>query len=63
MVKVDLSHTKDVSKSGCKIRDDKQEVVERHRTLLVEIGSILVDGREVRKKRFSQLCRCAGCAF
>jgi len=38
-------------------------MVERQRTLLVEISSILVDSREVRKRRFSRLCRCAGCAF
>lgn len=63
MMKVDLLHTKDVRNSGCKIRDAKQEVVERQRTLLVEIGGILVDSGEVRKKRFSRLCQCAVWAF
>ena len=49
MVKVTCLHTKDVRNGGCKIRDAKQEVVERQSTLLVEIGGILVDSREVRK--------------
>jgi len=56
-------HTKDMRNSGCTIRDAKEEVVERQRTLLVEIGGILVESREVRKKRFSQLCQSAGYAF
>lgn len=63
MVKLTCPHTKDVRNSGCKIRDAKQEVVERQRTLLFEIGGILVESRAVRKERFSRLCQSAGCAF
>jgi len=41
--------TKDMRKNGRKMREATQDMVERQSTLLVEIGGILVDSREVRK--------------